>query len=144
MHSLTDKDISVLNEALDDEYRAWSVYDQVIADFGAIQPFDNIRAAEERHIAALHTLFAQYNLPIPENPWSGKVERYASLQDACEAGVAGEIANSEMYDRLLKATDRPDILAVLHNLQEASQLRHLPAFQRCVERIAKQKTCSKQ
>ncbi|WJM95304.1 hypothetical protein QEP73_17190 [Pseudomonas defluvii] len=68
---------------------------------------------------------------MPDNPWLGKVERYASLQAACEAGVAAEIANAELYERLLGATRRPDILAVLRNLQEASQQRHLAAFQRC-------------
>jgi hypothetical protein len=31
------------------------------------------------------------------------------------------------------STFRPDILAVFGNLQEASQQRHLRAFQRCVE-----------
>ena len=137
MNHLTEMEINALNEALDDEYRAWATYDQVIADFGEVQPFSNIREAEKRHIAALCTLFTQYNLPIPENPWPGKVERFASLQAACEAGVAGEIANGEMYDRLLTATNRPDIKIVLRNLQDASQQRHLPAFQRCIQRLAR-------
>jgi hypothetical protein len=48
--------------------------------------------------------------------------------------VAAEIANGEMYERLLGATQRTDILAVLRNLQQASQQRHLPAFQRCAQR----------
>ena len=131
MNDLTDEDIRVLNEALDDEYRSWATYDQVIADFGEVQPFSNIREAEARHIDALLVLFARYGLPVPENPWLGKVARYVSLQAACKAAVAAEIANSEMYDRLLSATQRPDIMAVLRNLQEASKERHLPAFQRC-------------
>ena len=40
---------------------------------------------------------------------------------------------TELYDRLFKSTERPDILMVLHHLHDASQDRHLPAFQRCVE-----------
>jgi hypothetical protein len=131
MNDLTDEDIRVLNEALDDEYRSWATYDQVIADFGEVQPFSNIREAEARHIEALLVLFARYGLPVPENLWPGKVERYASLPAACKAAVAAEIANSEMYDRLLSATQHTDIMAVLCNLQEASRERHLPAFQRC-------------
>jgi len=117
MNQLNESEIRALNEALDDEYRAWTTYDQVIVDFGEVPPFSNIRAAEARHIEALCVLFA----------------RYASLQEACEAGVAAEIANGEMYERLLRATQRPDILTVLRNLQEASQQRHLPAFQRCAQ-----------
>ena len=133
MNPLTETEIRVLNEALDDEYRAWATYDQVIADFGEVPPFSNIRAAEARHIEALCMLFARYGLPVPENPWPGKVMRYASLRAACEAGVAAEIANGAMYDRLLRATPRPDILTVLRNLQGASQQRHLSAFQRCAQ-----------
>ncbi|MDA8255437.1 MAG: DUF2202 domain-containing protein [Betaproteobacteria bacterium] len=136
MNPLTETEICALNEALDDEYRAWATYDQVIADFGEAPPFSNIREAEARHIEALSTLFVRYGLPIPANPWPGKVMRYASLQEACEAGVAAEIANGEMYDRLLGATQRPDILTVLRTLQEASQQRHLAAFQRCAQRPA--------
>jgi hypothetical protein len=73
---------------------------------------------------------------VPENPWLGKVTRFASRQAACEAGVTAEIANGEMYERLLESTQRPDILTVLRSLQEASQERHLPAFQRCAQRSA--------
>lgn len=134
MNSLTEAEIHVLNEALEDEYLSWATYDQVIADFGEVRPFSNIREAEARHIEALCTLFERYGLAIPENPWPGKVERYASLQGACEAGVSAEIANGEMYERLLGLSQRPDIVMVLRNLQEASQQRHLPAFQRCAQR----------
>ncbi|MDP2028240.1 MAG: hypothetical protein Q8K12_01205 [Thiobacillus sp.] len=133
MTELTENEIRALHEALDDEYHAWMTYDQVIADFGVVAPFSNIRDAEARHIEALHTLYALYGLPIPANPWSGKTPRYANLQEACEAGVAAEIANGELYERLLAATNRPDILIVFRNLQEASQQRHLPAFQRCAQ-----------
>ena len=134
MNDLNAMDSRVLCEALDDEYLAWSTYDQVITDFGEVRPFSNIRAAEGRHIEALLELFARYGLSVPKNPWPGKVTRYKSLQEACAAGVAAEIANGEMYERLIQSTERPDILAVLRNLQEASQQRHLQAFERCARR----------
>ncbi|MFA9462504.1 ferritin-like domain-containing protein [Thiohalorhabdus methylotrophus] len=133
MSDLTAPEIHALHEALDDEYRAWATYDQVLDDFGPVRPFSKIREAEARHIEALCTLFARYDLPIPDNPWPGKVDRYDSLRDACKAGVGAEIANGRLYDRLLHATAREDILAVFRNLQEASQQRHLPAFQRCAQ-----------
>jgi len=129
-------EIRALSEALDDEYRSWATYDQVLVDFGDVRPFINIREAEARHIEALCMLLTRYGIPVPVNRWPGNVERYGNLQDACEAAVVAEIANGEMYERLLKETQRPDILAVLRNLQEASQQRHLPAFQRCAQRPA--------
>ena len=136
MITLAENEIRALHEALDDEYRAWATYDQVIADFGEVQPFSNIREAEARHIEALRALYLRYGLVVPANPWPGTVTRYASLREACEAGVAAEIENSALYERLLASTQRPDIVTVFRNLQEASQERHLPAFQRCVQRGA--------
>ena len=136
MSNLTETEIRALEEALDDEYKALATYDQVIADFGEVRPFSNIRAAEARHIEALYGLFTRYGLTLPDNPWPGRVERYPNLRAACEAGIAGEIANAAIYDRLMQATQRPDILAVFHNLRAASQQRHLPAFQRCAQRSA--------
>ena len=130
MTTLTETEIRALNEALDDEYRAFATYQQVLADFGKVQPFNNILAAEGHHIEALRTLFARYGLSMPENPWPGKVDSYAGLQAACDAGVAAEIANAEIYQRLLQSTERPDILTVFRNLHDASQQRHLLAFQR--------------
>lgn len=128
MDQLTKTEISALYEALDDEYRAWATYDQVIADFGEMIPFTNIRAAKERHIDSLHSLFARYGLPVLENNWPGRVKRYSSVEHACKAGVVAEGANAKMYDRLLKATQREDILMVLLHLQEESQHQHLPEF----------------
>jgi hypothetical protein len=134
MDRLTEHEIEVLREALDDEYHAWATYDQVIADFGEVAPFLNIRDAEARHIEALRVLYRSFGLQMPENDWPGRVERYPSLQAACEAGVAAEIANAGLYDRLLAVPVRPEIAAVLQRLRQASQDRHLPAFRRCAER----------
>jgi hypothetical protein len=137
MSKLNDSDVQVLQEALDDEYRAWATYDQVVADFGEVRPFINIREAEARHMQALLGLFERYGLTAPANPWPGKVERYQSLQAACEAGVVAETANAEMYERLLALTQRDDVLEVLRRLQQASQQRHLPAFERGARRGGK-------
>lgn len=134
MDQLTAAEINALHEALEDEYQSWSIYDQVIQDFGEVRPFINIREAEARHIEALRTLYVRYDLAMPDNPWPGKVERYATVHDACVASVAAEIANGDLYDRLFAEPMRADIVTVLRNLQEASIERHLPAFQRCVER----------
>lgn len=134
MTGLNKTELDALCEALDDEYRSWVTYDQVISDFGEVRPFINIRDAEARHIQALCSLFLSYGITVPKNTWHGRVTQYKTLQEACEAGVAAEIENGQMYERLLKSTDRADILTVFLNLQEASQQRHLAAFQRCVER----------
>jgi hypothetical protein len=103
-------------------------YDQVIHDFGSVRPFINIRGAENRHINALKRVFELYQIPVPDNPWLGKVPRYPSLAAACHAGVEAEIANAALYERLLASTSRSDILRVYRSLREASQEHHLRHF----------------
>jgi hypothetical protein len=134
MMTLNESETGALREALDDEYCAYATYDEVIRDFGAVRPLVNIRDSEARHIAALTMLFARYGLAVPENSWPGRVPRYGTLREACAAGLSAEIDNAKLYARLLSSTSRPDILTVFRRLQEASQQRHLSAFQRCVER----------
>jgi len=134
MSVLDTTEQQALRDALDDEYRAWATYDQVVHDFGPERPFINIREAEARHIEALRALFQRYALEIPENPWPGRVPRFASIREACEAGIEAEVANAALYERLARSTSRRDILAVFDNLHRASQERHLPAFRRCATR----------
>ena len=131
---LNDRERQALQAALDDEYRALATYEQVLRDFGPVRPFVNIREAEGRHAAALIALFERYGLAVPPNPWAGKVPRYASVREACEAGIRGEIENSALYERLKAATSRPDILTVFKMLEAASREHHLPAFRHCAER----------
>ena len=134
MSVLDETESQALREALDDEYLAWATYDQVVRDFGAQRPFINIREAEARHVEALRTLFQRYGLDVPDNTWPGRVPRFASVREACEASIAAEVANAELYKRLIQSSARPDIIAVFRNLQRASQERHLPAFRRCIHR----------
>lgn len=136
MSALKEAEAQALREALDDEHKAWATYDQVIRDFGPERPFINIREAEARHIEALRTVFRRHGLEVPVNPWPGRVPRYASPREACEAGVAAELANAALYERLMRSTGRADLLTVFGNLRRASQERHLPAFRRGASRGA--------
>jgi len=133
---LSESERAHLIAALDDEYQARATYAQVIADFGDVRPFTNIVDAEDRHARALIRLFERYGVSVPPDTWPGRVPRYGSLREACEAGVAAEIANAGLYDELLSGTERADIREVYENLREAAQERPLPAFRRCAEREA--------
>jgi hypothetical protein len=141
MTSLSGAEIQALHDALNDEYHAWAVYDQVLKDFGPVRPFLNIRDSEMRHIQALQHVFRFYNLPIPITPWAtAPVPRFSSLKDASEAGVQAELENVDLYRRILGATERLDILQVFRHLQAASQECHLPAFQRAAVRFGAEGT----
>jgi hypothetical protein len=129
--TLSPSEVDALYRALDDEYKAWSTYDQVIADLGAARPFTSIQQAEENHIAALVTLFDRHGLDVPPNEWPGSVPTFDSLSDACAAGVQAEIDNAALYDELFRTVDNPDLIRVFTALQQASHTKHLPAFERC-------------
>ena len=132
MNSITLAEI--LNEALMDEYKARDTYAKIIDTFGPVRPFINIVEAEQRHIELLLPLYDKYAIPLPVEPDPKRMSVPESLLDACQMGVEEELANVAMYDRLIAATDLPDLIEVLQRLQAASRDHHLPAFQRCAER----------
>lgn len=130
-------ELRALYEALDDEYKAWATYDQVIRDHGEVRPFTNIRASEGRHIRALTALLQLAGAAVPPNTWPGRVPRFASVREACEAGVQGEVENAALYERLFALPLQEPVRRVLVRLQRASQERHLAALRRCAERGAR-------
>ena len=127
---LNADEIEGLLLALNDEYHAWAIYDQVLADLGDVRPFSSILNSEATHIAALVDLLEAYDVPVPANPWVGNVPSFESVQDAATAAVQAEIDNAALYDRINASTERTDILTVYDRLQSASLENHLPAFER--------------
>jgi hypothetical protein len=129
---LTADEAQGLLLALNDEYHAEAVYQQVLDGFGDdVRPFANIVVAEQRHQTSLLGLFEEYGLAVPANPWVGEIVGFDSVADACVVGVEAEIINATLYDFLYSTTDRADIVSVYEHLQAASNDKHLPAFERC-------------
>lgn len=129
---LDEAEIEALHLALDDEYHALAVYQQVIADFGEVTPFVEIVQSESRHIDALLKQFEKHGLIPPENSWSGNIPSFESMQAACQAGVEAELANVALYEQLFSMTDDAGLIQVFTNLSRASQESHLPEFQSCL------------
>lgn len=123
----------ILLDALEDERKAEATYAAVIEKFGPVRPFSNIIEAEQRHAAALERQLRRLEIPVPPNPWTGKVAAPATLAEACEEAVQGEIENIALYDRLIPMIEDPEARQVMENLQAASRDRHLPAFRRRLE-----------
>lgn len=121
-----------LEEAIADEYRAETIYQGVIADFGSVAPFVNILTAEQRHSSAIARLFVTRGLSVPANAWTvATVPHYPSLPAACAAGVITERENIAIYDRVMSLDLPVDVRAVFENNRAASLFNHLPAFERC-------------
>jgi len=118
------------------EYVAYATYDAILEEYGNVNPYANIMAAEAKHIDALKDILDRYHVAYPdENPYLGVIEAPASLAEAEQAGVDAEIANVLLYEEQLEAVaDYPDIVDVFLNLQSASQEQHLPAFERALAR----------
>lgn len=82
-------------------------------------------------MAALETIFARYDLAVPA-PSATETPVFASVQEACAAGAAAEIANLDLYDQWMATVqDYPDIVQVFAALRDASAYSHLPAFENC-------------
>jgi hypothetical protein len=131
---LDAKTQQALIDAIQDEYKARALYRKVIERFGPVRPFANIIKAEEQHIAELKPLFEKYGVDIPKDEWYPKVPEFATVLDACEAGVKAEIENAGMYDEFFTFVKEQDVIDVFTRLRNASQEKHLRAFQRCVDR----------
>ncbi len=130
---LSDEAKEALDDAINDEYKALSTYEAVITEFGAVRPFSMIKGAEEQHIASLKAIYDKYGLSVPENTWATKVGTPATLQEACQIGVDAEIANAKLYKEQLlpMVEDYEDIVGVFTVLMNASEQKHLPAFEKC-------------
>lgn len=131
--ALQDSSITLeeaLTYAIQDEYLAQARYDTIIAKFGSIKPFRQIKSAEQRHISALLTLFKKYNVMVPEDNAKQYTKEPGSLKEAFQAGVEGEVDNIAMYNKLASISALPqDVKAVMKQLGSASQ-NHLAAFKR--------------
>ena len=131
LNALTDSEVDALNLALDDEYHALAVYQSVIATFGNVDPFVEIAISEQRHIDALINQFNKNDLDVPDNPWTGNLPAFDSIEQACQAAVEAEIANAELYNQLFRMTNDFNLTRVFTNLTNASLNSHLPKFEAC-------------
>lgn len=126
--------IDLLIEAWLDEQHAYAFYGAVMAQFGAIRPFTNIQRAEAQHAAALEFLFERYDIDTPELP-QYQFPQLVSIAEACQLSVEAEIDNFSLFDAMLAAFEPyPDIYRVALSLRDASEFRHLPAFENCAGR----------
>jgi hypothetical protein len=126
-------EVIALLDVLDREQRAQATYSQVLTDFGDVMPFADIVDAVARQIDALTSAMHRYQVPVPANPWPGKVPRFDSVRAACAAAAESLQDDGALYTKAIAATDRADIRDLLRRIEEASQQRHLPALQRCAQ-----------
>jgi len=131
---LSNETSAALVMAINDEYKARATYQAVLDKFGSVAPFSNIVQSETAHVAALARLFNAYGLPIPPDTYAGNVQAPTTLKDAAQVGVEAETANVAMYDGFLTFVKEPDIAAVFAQLRCASQVKHLPAFEKALSR----------
>lgn len=111
------------------EYAASAMYQAVIDRYGPVEPYVTIKAAEDRHVAALIRQLDRLGVAAPANPYVGKVAAPASLKEAASAWAEGEVANVALYDDLLAQVSADTRLrTVLSNLRRASLEQHLPLF----------------
>jgi len=129
---LSDSVKSSLDKAIQDEYKARSTYEAVIAKFGPVRPFSMIIRAEEQHINSLKTIYDKYGIDIPEEK-KQQIVLPGTLSEVCAIGVQAEIDNAKLYkeELLPNVSAYEDIVFVFTNLMNASQDKHLPAFERC-------------
>ena len=129
-------DAYLLWEALmgaDGEYAALASYQAVLDEYGDVEPYATIMAAEARHADALIRQLDRLGVDVPENPYLGDIPAPADLETAAEAWAEGEILNVELYDQLIADAQSEQVIKVFNNLRSASLDSHLPAFELAAE-----------
>ena len=129
-------DAYLLWEALmgaDGEYSALASYQAVLDEYGDVEPYATIMAAEARHADALIRQLDRLGVDAPENPYLGDIPAPADLETAAEAWAEGEILNVELYDQLIADAQSEQVIKVFNNLRSASLDSHLPAFELAAE-----------
>lgn len=109
---------------------AQALYQSVLYTFGDVAPFNLIVLAEAQHLSALQLQADKYAVSLPAYT-PAPAPTFATLAEACQAGVDAEIADAALYDELMAITTHSDLLRVYSNLKSASLNQHLPAFEAC-------------
>lgn len=117
----------------DGEYAALASYQAVLDEYGDVEPYATIMAAEGRHADALIRQLDRLGVEVEENPYLGQIQAPADLQTAAEAWAEGEILNVELYDKLIADAESEQLIKVFNNLRSASLDSHLPAFELAAE-----------
>jgi hypothetical protein len=132
---LDDDELAGLYDALNALRRAHATNSCVVDDHGQVHPFVNVVMAQAHQIDEIIRILERHGAAIPDDPWPGRVHHAPTVLEACEDGLAAETGLSALFDRLLAASTRPDIIGLYRHLHDAVRLRHLPAFRRCVVRL---------
>lgn len=116
------------------EYAALASYQAVLDEYGDVEPYATIMEAEARHADALIRQLDRMGVATPDvNPYLGLIAAPADLTTAATAWAEGEVANVELYDRLLADATDDSLIRVFENLRRASADQHLPAFEQAAE-----------
>lgn len=122
----------MLRYAIEDEYLARAEYVAVMARFGVVRPFSNIKAAEDEHILWIKDLYASRGSTLPADDAASRVPIPSSLIEAYKVGEQAEIDNITMYEAFLRsppllAKENADIRSTFERLMNASK-NHLRTF----------------
>ncbi len=122
----------VLRIAVYNQFETYETYSAIIEKFGFLQPFVELKEVEARNYMLLIPLLEKYEVEVPINDWTNKIEIPKSYLEACEISVAKEIENISMYDNLISYTTEYDIKDSLYKLQANSFNNHLPTLRQTI------------
>lgn len=128
--SLTVKERVALEQALDATHQAWSCYTQLLQDFGYVQPFVELREAENQRVHQLERLMSRNQVPRPRNKWVGRVRRHRSIGEALRCCLATEEAFVSQMESLAARLPEGEVCRTLLGMSRTSHLRLLPALRK--------------
>ena len=128
---LSPRDVEALQAALSLAHQGWAGCDQAIRRHGDVRPFTRIRAGERSRIHSFWRLFVRHGLPVPPIPRGEPIQAPDSLAEACNQAGEQERLRLRRLRQLVSLVQDEELQAALRGQLEASEARHLLAYERC-------------
>lgn len=124
---------AILDSLVVDEYRAAARYQQVMQAFGTVSPFKEMEPVQATRVEALMAIYRQYPAFPPPNPFAGPqyMERYVSVEGACEVALEAETATAERYSRALTLNPPASVQKILRYNRASTLAFEIAASMRC-------------
>jgi len=128
---LTQEEAETFKFILNEEYKAYELYNKIVIEFGEVSPFTKLKLSTQNNIDSLKILFQKYNVTFPENEWGLKISAPLNLDVACQLAKNKELEKSQTYNRMFNYVNNEDITYLLTVFRNKSKNENLVLLEKC-------------
>jgi rubrerythrin len=123
-----------LAQLLGDITRSKTLYESVVTQLGAKRPFRRIARKKGHHHKKVVRVAAHLGFPAAELKRTAQVVTAPTVLEACAAAAKRERASADLLQRAFDELQDKKARKTFRRLKKDVERRHLPAFERCVDK----------